>query len=246
MLETLTLLDGSFSANDIELAHATGSYRQVSNDLHKQIDTIWDQTVKEAEQKGLKLWDSISYRLVSCKTEGKKALLTVDTISYKDNLALTSLLIDGKLDDSYATNLMYCNLLIKTSDGKYLFGCGGERHTWHEDVKCAGGSYCKDELELATSQALFLQILNELEEEMGIRKETVENLKLRTIFRTTRGLTAFVFTAHTSISSEEARELFDSVVHKEFTQLLTLNPEKTKQLFLQRGRHFLEMIKLIT
>jgi hypothetical protein len=83
----MILFQGRFDPSQISIKHSP-STRKTTEELKERISTNWTRTLEEAKSKGIKIWDSVNYRLNDFNLSRENLELNLGEITFKTRVGL--------------------------------------------------------------------------------------------------------------------------------------------------------------
>lgn len=199
-------MTGKFKPSDLVVS-VTESNRKIKPEIENQIETVWQNMQKMAEEKGKICYNGISYRLNSLELKEDKVILDFGTFEYKVRDGLIAIPEYFDLPEEYWRKGCFTNASVKTSDEKYLMvelsGKSMNRFT----VDLIGG-IMDTTIGMSTGQDIFASLYNELQEEAGINQEDIKESYLQTIYIAQRTNIGFYFELTLRVPSNDLLERF--------------------------------------
>ncbi len=194
------LVFGNFTPEDL-LVTVSSSTRKIYPEVEEQVDVIWEEKKKRAEQEGRICFNGISYRLNSLKEEDEKIIINFGLLEYKVRHVLASVPGYLELSEEYYHKGCYTGATVKTVDNKFLIVelSGKSMNTFVVDML---GGIMEKPSEIKTGKDLFGCIYVELEEEACIKRSDIKECYLRSIFLTPNTHACFYFEVTLNVSSE--------------------------------------------
>lgn len=233
--KTALLAEGTFGPNDLDLVVSDEPLFQYKPEFEAQLEALWQAKLAEAAEKGYKLWNSQTYALKKLTQTDSRLRLELGLVDYKHQVGLVQLIESGAVGPERFSKQMYCSLLVRTSDGAYVFGIG-RGLVYHGELKFVGGFYSKDELALTDGESVFQLARNELQEEVGVEPDGVESIHLKRIYLTTRGMIDLTFFVQLTIDGTTVQTLFDRLVEPEFAALKIMTRAEARVVIPTLGR----------
>ena len=201
-----SLAVGKFTPEDL-LVSVSDSTRKIDVTIEDQVDAIWEEKKKKAEQEGRVCFNGISYRLNSLKEKDQKIVVDFGLIEYKARHVLASISGYHELTEEYYHNGCYTGATIKTKDNKFLIVelSGKSMNTFVTDMV---GGIMEKPTEIVTGEDVFSCIYEELKEETCIGKNDIKECYLRSIFLTPNTHVCFYFEIILHVSSEDLLDRF--------------------------------------
>ncbi len=222
------LLQGIYYPDDISITVNEASHRKIDPELESKIINLWDQRVREAKDKGVKVWDSSTYRLNAYAFSKKKLSLELSTIDFSVRNTMRFVPEVAEMDEEYYSKGLFVASIIKTSDEKYIFGELSGNTMNHKKVDFIGGVASHDELVIAGSKDLFSVLYKELEEETGIRTTLIKDCYIRGLVLTDGYTVGALFFVTLNISCGELLQLFSQYNDQEMKSLVCVDGKDLK------------------
>lgn len=213
------LADGNYKPEDIKLDISHEPIFRYDKELQDKLDKLWDEQKADAKKREYKLWNSETYALKKVEENDGQLTLDLGLVEYRNNAGIVKLFEAGEIGPELCSPLMYCSILVRTSDSKYIFGIGkGFAH--HGELKFVGGSYSKKDIELKDGNTLFQLAYDEIKEELNVDREQIQDMELVRIYRTPRGMIDLTYTVQLTVNADEVKALYDGLKEKELAKLL--------------------------
>jgi 8-oxo-dGTP pyrophosphatase MutT (NUDIX family) len=137
-------------------------------DYEVMVNAAWNDLLARTTHP---LWDGIYYRVLGVQ-DCDQGLLRLGTVRYRYIATFPGLHQHHACLNLEPLNHLSIIALIRCSDGFYLFG----RRTGNGETDFIGGGVQKDELEIAAGADLERNLLKEIQEETGIRRDAIQQL----------------------------------------------------------------------
>ena len=208
MSEFRIILEGKFYEKDIEISRSP-SNRKIDPIAESEIDSIWEETLKDAKINNKIAYNGTSYRLNDFKIEDNKLSLDFSVVSFKVRSGLRKTSTFPNLSEEYFHKACSAGSIVQTSDGKFVMIklSGKSLSTLSTDVL---GGMMEYPYPLKNGTDLFDQQYREMYEEGRIRKEDISDIYLRNLIQCPGGQVLLSFQVTLSVSSDEVRQRFDS------------------------------------
>ena len=199
---------GKFTPENL-LVSVSDSTRKINLEVEAQIDAIWEEKMKKAEQEGRVCFNGISYRLNSLKEKDQKLVMDFGLLEYKARATLQTIPGYLELPEEYYHKGCYTGATVKTADDKFIIVelSGKSMNTFATDML---GGIMEKPLVIETGKDVFECIYVELEEEACIGKNDIKESYLRSVFLTSNCHTCFYFEAILNVSSETLLDRFSN------------------------------------
>lgn len=208
MISPRVLLQGKYYPSHVSVRVNPVSNRIVRDDLEDKISKVWEERVREAQKKGLRIWNSLTYRLNHYRVEKERLMLEISTIEFKIRNTLQFVPEFLSLDESYYTKGMFVAGVFKTRDGKYLFGELSGVTTNRNKIEFIGGVASHDEMEVKNSDDLFGILYKELKEEVNVDSCAVQDSYMAGLILNPSSNVGAIFSVVLDLTSEEIKERF--------------------------------------
>lgn len=206
MIDPQILTIGKFSPENL-IVSIHPSNRKINPAIENQLEDLWEAKVKLAAEKGLNLYNGISYRLNSFKEDDEKLLVDLGKIEYKVRDGLVQIPEYFNLDSEYYRNGCYTGATVKTADDRYLMVELSGKSMNQNKTDLIGG-ILETPPDVTNGQDIFNSFLRELEEEAVVKKDEVSELYLRSIYLDHKTNIAFHFEASLKLTASEILERF--------------------------------------
>ena len=225
------LFKGRYRPEDVQVSFSEISNRKINAELEAKLKDDWEKTLKSAAEKGIKVWDSQTYRLENFRIESGKLQLDLGPIKFSVRVGLKKHRDEvEKLGFDYCSRGLYVPAIIVASDGKYLMGKLSGKTLNERPVDFIGGVMSKDEIEVKTSRDIWKTIFRELDEEINIKETDIERAELVGALTSKYSNVALVFFIKLKINCEEVKEKFRGRKDEELAELLCLDKQEMKDL----------------
>ncbi len=200
MNKTIGLAIGKFTPENL-LVSVGDSTRLIDAEIEAQVDALWEEKRKKAEQEGRVCFNGVSYRLNFLKEEDQKLVIDFGLIEYKARATLQTIPGYLELPQEYYHKGCYTGATVKTVDDKFLIVelSGKSMNMFVTDML---GGIMEKPLAIETGKDVFECIYVELEEEACIEKNDIKESYLRSVFLTTNTHTCFYFEVILNVLSE--------------------------------------------
>lgn len=200
MTQSTLLAIGKFSASDLVIS-VNDSTRKIDPGVESQVDAIWGEKKKKAEEEGRVCFNGISYRINSLTEENGKIVIDFGLLEYKARQALQTIPAYLELPEDYYHKGSYSGATVKTSDGMFLIIELSGKSMNMNTVDMLGGIMEKPS-EIVTGEDVFGCVYTELEEEACIKGNDIKECYLRSIFLTPNTHTCFYYEVTLNVTSE--------------------------------------------
>lgn len=200
-------------------------------EIQSQIDKLWEEKVKESEEKWSKLWDWNNYRLVDYKIDDWILLLEVWFVKYR-NIWASSIIIDqiNNLSKKNRWNGMFVAWLIKSKDNYYILGERSWRYLRKEwELEVLGWVLQPDDIIVNTVWDIYSCLLKELKEEGWIDKIHIIDKKFLWIIRGTNLNFWLIFFIELNLNKEQIIEKFNESNDLEMKNLVFVNESEIEE-----------------
>lgn len=226
-MQAEVLLNQKVDLDKIRIIHAEND-RKIDSELEQKVDEYWKEFYTQAKADGKHIWDGDNYRLNKWKFEDGVLHLEFSTIKFSKRLPLMKFAAEGFIDDSkYCAKGCGVGALVKTSDGKYLFGQKSGKTAAAAKVDIIGGILegCKLEKGWDLAELLF----NEIFEEINVDRNQILNIDLRGFLSSVTGNYVFLFSVQLDIDSVKVKELFLSRKDDELSEVIVVAETEVKE-----------------
>lgn len=206
MISPEILVLGKFTPDDLVVS-LSESNRKIDPKIEAQIDAIWEEKKKKAEEDGRVCYNGTTYRLNSLKEEGGKIVLDFGLIDFKTGICLGEIPRYFDLPEAYYKKGCYNNAIVKTSDDHYLIVEMSGKSMNSNNTDLLGGIMEKP-MEMNTNEDVFNSIYIELMEESCIIKPDIKDIYLRAIYLNAKTNVGFYFEVTLNISAGELQRRF--------------------------------------
>jgi len=216
MIKPKLLTKGNFIAEDI-IVSVHPSSLVIHDSVKKDIEDIWSEKIKEAEEKNLNLYNGNSYRLNSFKEEDGKIYLDFGIIDFKTRFGLREVLPKIDFDETMYRNGCYVGATVKTSNDKYLMITLSGK-SMNRNVNDVLGGVMETNIKM-DSEYIFNVLYTELNEEAGIEESDIKSMILKAIYQGMYTNIGFYFETELLISSDEILQRFKSNVDVDVAEI---------------------------
>ncbi len=206
MIPTTPLALGKFSSSDLVVS-ISESTRKISPEIENQVDAIWEEKKKKADEEGRVCFNGTSYRINSLKEENGEIAIDFGLLEYKARQALQTIPAYLELPDDYYHKGSYSGATVKTSDGKFLVVELSGKSMNMNTIDMLGGIMEKPS-EIVTGEDVFDCVYSELEEEACIERNDIKECYLRSVFLTSNTHTCFYYEVTLNLSAVELLDRF--------------------------------------
>ncbi len=205
-MEPKILSSGEFSPDDISIS-ISPSNRIIDKKIEDEIEKVWTRMMMRAKEKGLNLYNGISYRLNSLEQKGNILKIDLSTFEYKIRDGLIAIPEYFNLPEEYWRKGCFTAATVKTSDWKYLMVELSGKSMNTNTIDLLGG-VIEFPPEIKTGGDIFKSLYSELEEEAFVNRIDIEECFLKTIFLERRHNIGFYFEVILNISSKKLIERY--------------------------------------
>ncbi len=208
MVKPIILAQGKFKPEDIAVTVSESS-RKIDPEIESQIEQLWEKKLQGAQEKGQKIYNGLSYRLNSLKSEHGKLDLDFGVFDFKTRECLLE--AEGYFDLSEDFWRKGCHTLatVKTSDSKYLLvDLSGKSMNLNKTVLLGG--IMETEPPIKVGEDLFESLFRELEEEAFIKRSEIVSCLLKLVYINSKTNVGFYFEVPLNISSIDLEDRFNS------------------------------------
>jgi len=208
MIKPIILTKGSFKPQDL-ITTVSESTRKIDPTRENQLDALWVEKERSTKEKGKLIYNGLSYRLNSLKTENDKLFLDFGIFDFKTRECLP------ETENYYETTEEYwrkgCHTLatVKTSDGKYLMVELSGKSMNKNPTDFLGG-IMETEPTIKSGIDIFKSLYKELEEEAFIVETDIADSILKMIYINGNTNVGFYFEILLKITSDQMQKRFDS------------------------------------
>lgn len=233
------LFKGPFQISDIEVKINNSSNRKIHPEFENNIDSIWSAKLQEANQNITNLWDSNIYRLNSFSQNQKKLILELNLISFKTIIGLKTQILRSKpkISQDYWPKGLFVSAIIKTSDNRYIFAKTKSSVIKNGQPDIIGGVLSKEETLITDSRNITSHLLKELHEEINIKPNTINNLKLEGGIVSAWGNIGLIFSLGLTLNTQQVKTNFDQTNDGELEDIIIIEENKFYQFVSQLPNH---------
>ena len=176
-------LTGHFDIDTLKISLDNSEYIPPSF-LSEVSVNVWNKLIDSTKVKGGQVWNGSIYRMIKITTNEKISKITLGVTDFKTHYA-TSFVIDKlkAIPFRLRPNGMYVSAYIQTSDHKFMFGVKSDASIATNKINFIGGNLNQDEMKIKKTDDIFCFFKKELEEELGIRKDSVSKISGLSIFQ---------------------------------------------------------------
>lgn len=201
------LVTGKFNPEDLMVSVST-SNRAIDPIIEGQIETIWNEKVKNATEAGKICYNGTSYRLNSLEENEGKLVIDFGTFAYKVRDGLTAIPEYFDLPEEYFRKGCFTTASIKTADNFYVMvELTGK--SMNENVIDLVGGIMETDVEMKTGIDVFKSFYKELGEEVGVYATDITTIFLNSIYLEHRTNVGFFFEVTLNITSQELLNRFN-------------------------------------
>ena len=230
---------GKFTSENL-LVSINDSTRKINSKVEDQVDALWEEKKKKADNEGRVCFNGISYRLNFLSLDDQNIVINFGLLEYKARHVLSNIPGYHELHEEYYHKGCYTGATVKTSDNKFLIVelSGKSMNTFMVDML---GGIMEKPSEIETGKDVFDCIYVELKEEACITERDIQECYLRSIFLTPNTHVCFYFELTLNVSSETLINRFSSenrdqdikslkvLSQEEYTSFLKTHSSPTKQ-----------------
>lgn len=214
MLAPTVLALGSFKEEDIAITLNPQSKRALSPQVEAEIENIWQETVKDAEEKGKLIFNGESFRLDDFQINDGKLSLELSKFSYKVRSSLSKLserLV--LLGEAYYCRGLSIGGFVETTDHKFIFGQRSGKTLTNNNVDFIGGIL--DPKVINNGYDLFAHNKQEIFEELGVTEDNILSIELVALVLTSATNIILLTRTKLDMSSTEVNHTFENANDKE-------------------------------
>lgn len=222
------LFQGDWSPETV-ITDEINSTRVIDSDFERVLISSWGDTLKVADEKNQKIWDSTIYRFESCKVSSQKLHLDLSTIPFSIRLEMNKYTDKIKqLGLLYSPRGMFNSCLVKTSDDYAVFVEKSNVYVTQKKYAWVGGVFSKSEFIINSGNDLFESAKREIVEELGVEKEYIIENILKMGYLTENWNVCFLFSVQLSLTKKELSERFRKYSDDEVKNLIFFTYENIK------------------
>ena len=204
--KSYVLLKDRVAPDQVQVTYTPISNRPIDPSIEDSLEKIWLQHLKAARQKGMKLHDSEAYRLNAFQSHSGHLSLELAPVNYRTHAAMKSFYDNPQLSERYFDKTLVADSLIRTVDGKYIFG-KVDKVAEHATY-LIGGTCAKYRVEIANASDLFEFARNRVGEVLNIAKSKIIVGNLMGIIQNEIGCVHAIFDTQVALSSDEIMKNF--------------------------------------
>lgn len=241
--ESKILLSKSFNLDQIQVILNPVSSRLIDQKVEKEIEKKWNERLSQAQSKGIKIWNSTTYRLNEFVIEKDELYLELSEIDFKTRVGMKYIDAVYDLGPDYYSKGIFTAGLVKTSDNKYIFGelSGNTLSALSRNVDFIGGILSKDECIVTSAKSLAHALEREVQEEINIPANQIQDMILKAIILTSGYNIALIFDVDLTIDSVSVQSLFNLKNDKELKSLVFVEQDKLKE-FLRNSQGYMKSV----
>lgn len=195
------LASGKFKPEDL-IVSVNSSNRHIDPSIEAQLEDIWNEKVRKAEEAGKVCYNGISYRLNGMQEKDGKVLIDFGTFEYKVRDGLIAIPEYFNLSEEYYRKGCFTTASIKTSDDLYLMVELSGKSMNENSIDLVGG-IMETDTEMNTGTDVFKSFYKELAEEVGVTENDIDSIYLNSIYLEHRTNVGFYFEVVLNIPYEE-------------------------------------------
>lgn len=228
------------SLSNLNIRSASKLANEISDDTQKQIDNLWNIELDKAKHEGKILFDSSVWSFHNALQKDDKLILQLGKVSYSvRHIAKQHPQIATKIGKQKAT---FTHVFLKLSDDNYVFLQRSNHFATDLKVSFVGGSF-------TTGQSLIDHISEELQEEVGLKYESLSKSKLLGVYENEFGNCGIVVFAELSMDKEAMNEHFNTWVRSidkpEATGLIFVHKSGMKDFFGKEMVRYTDALNLL-
>jgi len=208
MIEPIILVKGHFKPENLSI-NVTESNRKIDQKIESQLENLWQEKEQKAKEKGQRIYNGLSYRLNSLKSEGEKISLDLGVFDFKTRECLAEAQGYYETTEEYWRKGGHTLATVKTSDDKYLMVELSGKSMNKNKTDFLGG-IMETEPPIKSGDDLFESLYRELEEEAFIKKEDIANSVLSMVYINPSTNVGFYFEILLKITSDQLKQKFDN------------------------------------
>ncbi len=208
MIEPIILVKGHFKPENLFI-NVSESNRKINQKIESQLENLWREKEHKAKEKGQRIYNGLSYRLNSLKSEGEKISLDLGMFDFKTRECLAEAQGYYETPEEYWRKGCHTLATVKTSDDKYLMVELSGKSMNKNRTDFLGG-IMETEPPIKSGEDLFESLYRELEEEAFIKKENISNSFLVMIYINPSTNVGFYFEILLNITSVQLKQKFDN------------------------------------
>ncbi|HVU79907.1 MAG TPA: NUDIX hydrolase [Candidatus Paceibacterota bacterium] len=222
-----TLIKRQFLLSDIHVEILDQSWIAPAY-YEELVRKAWEEKVEEAKKESFHIWDGLYYRVTNIgelENDPKPLVFRLGTVPYRFIGTLSRLkdaYIENKLEP---LNHLSTAAIIRTSDGKYLFGKRNRARIQLETVDLIGGGVQQDEIEVHSGADIEKNMYKEIREEAGIEEKDIRSMTgIGVVFSTTSNVLVIVL-AELRLTKQEAVAAFETRNDDEMSEPVFVSEE---------------------
>ncbi|MEI7578666.1 MAG: hypothetical protein WCJ58_01345 [bacterium] len=209
------------------------SNRVIDLDLEGKLTAKWQEKLEEAREKGAILYDGQSYRLESFTFQNGFAYLTVSPLKFSIRSTLKTMPQLENLGETYYSHGLSVGGFVITNDGYYVFARKSRKSASSLTKDIIGGVL--EKIEPETSVGIFNMNKIELQEEINVKPEMINMMKILGLVRSTSTDIVIVTSTLLNLSAAELKSLFEKRVAKELAVIEFIPSKNLSDYLVQLG-----------
>jgi hypothetical protein len=173
MLEFEILASGLYRSDQLEITYDPTLSMPITPAIQEWIDTLWQQKLAIAREKGFPLFDAPLFRLITAESRPDGTLhLVLGNTSYKEYVTTRVPEFAQKRTRQELSNALSVCSVVETSDGYILLDKRQGVDVYNGRYHVIGGFF-ERELDMTTHPDPFQAIRREIREETGIQSADI-------------------------------------------------------------------------
>ncbi len=194
------------------------------------MDRVWNERLRAAKDRGIKLWDAESYRIANVDEVEHTGTLVfkLGLVSYRYPATfqeLQKIFIENNLKPIYHFSN---GAMLRTNDGAYLFG----KRSTNGVTDIFGGAVQPGEVAVCSGADIEANILKEVEEEAGLDLHNMDSNYCIGILQSITSNVLTISHMQLNVSVEEVQKIFKNRKDDEMSELIVV-PESDIEPFLK-------------
>lgn len=239
------LLKGPIFPEDILVKQVKTSNRKINAEVEKNIQAIWEETIKESKRKGWNIYNGESYRLEEISKDKSNVELKVSRLKFKTRNSLTRQSASlHKLGEDYFCKGLAIGWFLRTSDNKYIFGQRSGNSLTETRTDFIGGIL--EDVDLKSGKDIIHKGLQEVKEESGISEQNLKGINIATFVISPSTNIIILASALVNLDSTECKSIFEKDrLENEMRKLVFVDEENLGQFLLDLGGYKTPLVDIL-
>ena len=195
--------------------------------IEEMIEQNWVEKTKLAQEKGQRMFNGFSYRVVSHNTEGNKIELDLALFDFRHRYGVICIAKESGVQIQH--NGTFVGSSVRTKDNYYVMVklSGKSMNTNNYDLL---GGMVETETDFTGSSFLFDVLYQEMQEEGGIERQDVKSCEMRMMYQGEYGHVGFYFETDLKITKADLESRFENNSDQDIESLVFFNQEEYEQI----------------